>query len=314
MTTRRGDQAVHVRAPGKINLALRVGPLGADGYHRLVNVFQAVSLYEDVVARPAPGISVSVSGRQADAVPLDESNLAVQAARLLADSAGIVTGVDLHLTKGVPTAGGMGGGSADAAATLLACDVLWETGLARDELAELAAEIGADVPFALTGLTAVGTGRGDVLSPVLARGTFHWVLALQGSGLSTASVFRRFDEMHSGAVPEPQLSAELMAALRSGEASALAAHLANDLQAPALDLAPHLADVLAAAADAGALAPIVSGSGPTVVAPASNHAPAEDLAGRIRSADVADEVLVVSGPTPGARVLESMRGGAPVPP
>ena len=110
MTRRKGDPGVHVRAPGKINLALRVGALGADGYHRLVNVFQAVSLYEDVRARSAPGVSVSVSGRHAEAVPLGEDNLAVQAARLLADSTGVVTGVDLHLTKNVPTAGGMGGG------------------------------------------------------------------------------------------------------------------------------------------------------------------------------------------------------------
>ena len=310
MTRRKGEPGVHVRAPGKINLALRVGALGPDGYHRLVNVFQAVSLYEDVRARPAPGITVSVSGRHAEAVPLGEDNLAVRAARLLADSTGVVTGVHLHLAKGVPTAGGMGGGSADAAATLLACDVLWDTGLARDELAELATELGADVPFALTGLTAVGTGRGDVLSPVLARGTYHWVLALQSAGLSTAKVFRRFDELVAGTVPEPALSSELMAALRTGEATALAPHLGNDLQPAAIDLAPRLADVLAAAEEAGALAQIVSGSGPTVVALAASHAHAQEIAGSLRAAGVADEVLLATGPTQGARVLDSKRRGS----
>jgi 4-diphosphocytidyl-2-C-methyl-D-erythritol kinase len=309
VSTRDGEQVVHVRAPGKINLALRVGPAGPDGYHRLVTVFQAVSLYEDVRAEAATQISVTVSGRQAGAVPTGERNLAVRAARLLADSAGVSSGVHLHLTKGVPTAGGMGGGSADAAATLLACDVLWGTGLARDELAELAAELGADVPFALTGLTAVGTGRGDVLSPVLGRGTFHWVLALQDAGLSTPSVFARFDGLQAGPVAEPEMSHDLMVALRAGDAAALAPHLVNDLQPAAVDLAPLVGEVLAAAAEAGALAEIVSGSGPTVVALAANHGHAQDLATRLRAADVADEVLVVSGPVPGARVLESMRAG-----
>lgn len=311
MSTRDSEHVVHVRAPGKVNLALGVGPAGPDGYHGLVTVFQAVSLYEDVRAQKAPGISVTVSGRHAEAVPTGEANLAVRAARLLADSAGIRTGVRLHLTKAVPTAGGMGGGSADAAAALLACDVLWDTGLARDELAELAAELGADVPFALTGLTAVGTGRGDVLSPVLGRGTFHWVLALQSTGLATPAVFRRFDALQSGPVVEPALAHDLMAALRAGDPKALAPELVNDLQPAAVDIAPHLGEVLAAAADAGALAQIVSGSGPTVVALASGHAHAQDVAGRLRAADVADEVLVVTGPTQGARVLESMRGAPP---
>lgn len=303
-----GDQGVHVRAPGKINLALRVGPAGEDGYHRLVTVFQAVSLYEDVRAEPAHGISVSVSGRNADAVPTDGTNLAVRAARLLSDSTRVRAGVHLHLTKGVPTAGGMGGGSADAAAALLACDLLWETGLARDELAELAAELGADVPFALTGLTAVGTGRGDAITPALARGQFHWVLALQDEGLSTPEVFRRFDALtpHPG---EPVVPDQLMSGLLTGDAAAIAPHLANDLDAPALELAPRLRDVLAAAREAGALAQLVSGSGPTVVALASGHAHAHAVADHLRRAEVADDVITVTGPVPGARVLESMRGG-----
>jgi 4-diphosphocytidyl-2-C-methyl-D-erythritol kinase len=313
VSTRDSDHVVHVRAPGKVNLALGVGPAGPDGYHSLVTVFQAVSLYEDVRAQEAPGISVTVSGRQAQAVPTGETNLAVRAARLLADSAGVRTGVRLHLTKGVPTAGGMGGGSADAAAALLACDVLWDTGLARDELAELAAELGADVPFALTGLTAVGTGRGDVLSPVLARGTFHWVLALQGTGLPTPVVYRRFDELQPEPA-EPVLSHDLMSALRAGDPLALAPQLVNDLQPAAVDLEPHLGVVLAAAADAGALAQIVSGSGPTVVALASGHAHAQEIAGRLRAAEVAEEIIVVNGPTQGARVLESMRGAPPAGP
>jgi 4-diphosphocytidyl-2-C-methyl-D-erythritol kinase len=313
VTTRGVDQAVHVRAPGKINLALRVGPAGADGYHRLVSVFQAVSLYEDVRAEPATGFSVSVSGRHADAVPTDARNLALRAARLLADSTRVRAGVHLHLTKTVPTAGGMGGGSADAAAALLACDLLWETGLARDELAELAAELGADVPFALTGLTAVGTGRGDVVTPVLAQGQYHWVLAVQREGLATPAVFARFDAL-TPTPGEPQVPEGLMAALRVGDAAALAPHLVNDLQPAALDLAPHLAGVLAAAAEGGALTAFVSGSGPTVVALADGPAHSHALADRLAIAGVAAEVLEVTGPVPGARALESLRGtGLPGP-
>lgn len=310
MTIRTGEQGIHVRAPGKINLALKVGPAGDDGYHRLVSVFQAVSLYEDVRAEPATGISVSVSGRHADAVPTDGRNLAVRAARLLSDATHVHEGVHLHLTKDVPTAGGMGGGSADAAAALLACDLLWETGLARDELAELAAELGADVPFALTGLTAVGTGRGDVVSPAMARGQFHWVLALQDRGLSTPEVFAHFDARRPDP-PEPELPGPLMAALLVGEPEALAPHLVNDLEPAALELAPHLRPVLAAARDAGALAQIVSGSGPTVVALAASQAHSHTIADSLRRAGVADDVVEVTGPVPGARVLESMRGGTP---
>jgi 4-diphosphocytidyl-2-C-methyl-D-erythritol kinase len=313
VSTRGADQAVHVRAPGKINLALRVGPAGPDGYHRLVSVFQAVSLYEDVRAEAATGFSVTVSGRHADAVPTDARNLAVRAARLLADSTRVRAGVHLHLIKAVPTAGGMGGGSADAAAALLACDLLWETGLARDELAELAAELGADVPFALTGLTAVGTGRGDVITPVLAQGQYHWVLALQEQGLATPAVFGRFDAL-TPAPPEPDVPEPLMAALRVGDPAALAPHLTNDLQPAALDLAPRLADVLAAARDGGALAQLVSGSGPTVIALAGGTAHSHGLADHLRAAGVADEVLEVTGPVPGARALESLRGpGVPGP-
>lgn len=306
MTSRFGDQTVHVRAPGKINLTLHVGPAGADGYHRLVTVFQAVSLYEDLRAEPARDIAVSVSGRHADAVPTDDSNLAVRAAHLLADSARVRAGVRLHITKGVPTAGGMGGGSADAAAALLACDLLWNTGLARDELAELARELGADVPFALTGLTAVGTRRGDVLSPVLARGQYHWVLALQDEGLSTPRVYAAFDALRPHPA-EPRMPDGLMAALRTGDAAALAPHLVNDLEPAALALAPLLGRVLAAASDAGALARFVSGSGPTVVALASSQGHAHEMADRMRAAGIADEVLAVTGPVAGARMLESLR-------
>lgn len=300
--------AVHVRAPGKINVSLRVGSTQSDGYHPLATVFQAVSLYEDVVAEPADEISVSVTGRQAAAVPTDESNLAWRAARLLADATATHAGVHLRITKGVPTAGGMGGGSADAAAALLACDLLWDTGLAREELGELAAELGADVPFALTGQTAVGVGRGDVLTPALARGRFTWVLALSDEGLATPAVFEVWDAQHPDAVPPPEVDPDLMHALVTGDAGELARHMVNDLQEAALKLRPELRQVIEAFASTPALATIVSGSGPTVAALARGPAEATEIADALAATGLASEVLVVTGPAQGARLVEPVRG------
>lgn len=301
---------MRVRAPGKINLTLCVGAPAADGYHPLETVFQAVSLYEDVVARPSDAITLEILGRGTE-LPTDGTNLAVRAAELLREASGTAAGVHLTLTKEVPVAGGMAGGSADAAATLLACDQLWGTGLGREELAALAAELGADVPFALTGMSAMGTGRGDMLTPVMSRGTYHWVLAVQSEGLSTPSVFRAFDQLE-GHVPagsgRPPVGAtsSLVPALLVADPLVLARHLRNDLQEAALELRPELGDVLAAADRAGALAAVVSGSGPTVAALALDGAHAASVADVVRAADVAAEVLTVTGPVAGARVLEQV--------
>lgn len=304
---------VQVRAPGKVNLVLRVGPPRADGYHPLATVFQAVSLYEDVRARAADDITLEIDGR-GDDLAVDDSNLAVRAATLLRETSGVEAGVALTLTKRVPVAGGMAGGSADAAATLLACDQLWGTGLGREELVELAAELGADVPFALTGMVAMGTGRGDVVTPVMARGQYHWVLAVQAEGVSTPDVFRAHDDLHGHRPGEsdgevPAVDSAVMAALLSADPVVLGRLLTNDLTAAALDLRPDLEDVLAAADRAGSLAAIVSGSGPTVAALALDARHARSVASVMRAADVADEILEVTGPVPGARVLEHVGRG-----
>ncbi len=296
--------AVQVRAPGKINLALRVGAPDDEGYHPLATVFQAVSLHEDVIARAASDLTVTVEGRDADRVPTDDSNLALRAARLLREHTGTTAGAHLRIVKQVPVAGGMGGGSADAAAALLACDQLWDAGLDREELVALARTLGADVPFALTGLTAIGSGRGDVLTSAMVGGHYHWVLAVQDEGLSTPQVFATFDEFGGTTAPAPHLDDALMVALRSGDPHALARHLVNDLEEPALDLRPELGDVLAAADRAGALAAVLSGSGPTVAALALDERHVRSVAAVMAQAQVAREVLVVTGPAPGARVLE----------
>lgn len=304
---------ITVRAPGKVNLALRSGPVREDGYHPLSTIFQAVSLFEEVTAtqaQPGAGISLTVSGPQAGVVPTDETNLAWRAARAVADATGIDADVALHVHKGVPVAGGMAGGSADAAAALLACDALWDAGLSRHELTRLGAGLGADVPFSLLGHTAVGTGRGDVLTPVLTRGEFHWAFAVQAEGLPTPAVFGRFDELSPpGAAspgepdPDPAADAALMTALRAGNPIALGELLHNDLQVAALDLRPELDRVLDVARDAGALGTLVSGSGPTVAALARSRRQAVAVAAAWTAADVVDSVWTATGPAPGARIV-----------
>ncbi len=296
---------VHVRVPAKVNLALSVGPPGADGFHELATVFQAVSLYDDLVASPAADVTIEVTGTDADLVPQDDTNLAMRAARLLAARAGVSEGVALRVTKRIPVAGGMAGGSADGAAALLACDALWRTGLARDELRELCGELGSDVPFALVGGTAVGTGRGDRVTPALARGEYHWVLALADEGLSTPSVFAECDRLREGRdVPAPQVRPALMQALRTGDAEALGPALHNDLQPAALSLAPHLERTLEIGRGERALGAVVSGSGPTVAFLVPDAEAGLDLSVVLAASGTCRSVLRATGPVSGARLVE----------
>ena len=309
MTLSSFPETVHVRAPGKINVYLGVGARHDDGYHALATVFQAVSLFEDVYARHDDGFSLEVDGDvDVSGVPLDDRNLAVRAAKLLASATGYQGGVALRIRKSVPVAGGMGGGSADAAAALVACDTLWGTGLTLPQLHELAARLGADVPFALHGGTAVGTGRGDQLNPALARGRFDWVLVPSADGLSTPEVYGRLDEhrAENGALADdPPLSLDVpipvLQALRSGDAASLAASMHNDLEVAALLARPDLGDLISAGLGAGALSGIVSGSGPTVAFLCES----EDAARYVQSglAEAGHEALIAHGPVPGARII-----------
>jgi 4-diphosphocytidyl-2-C-methyl-D-erythritol kinase len=297
---------VHVRVPAKINLALGVGAPRADGYHPLATVYQAVSLYDEVYAKWAEPekFEVLVGGEGADQVPLDGSNLAVRAARLLAgrhaphDS----LGASLWIEKSIPVAGGLAGGSANGAAALLACAVLWDLDIGADGLSALAAELGSDVPFALLGGTAVGSGRGEDVAPALARGTYHWVLAFGHHGLSTAAVYRRFDELNPQAKP-PQVPTDLMNALRSGDPRLLGAALSNDLQPAALDLQPRLRTVLETGLEYGALGAVVSGSGPTCAFLVENESTAVDLCVSLSAEGLCRAVRRATGPVLGARVV-----------
>lgn len=300
--------SVRVEAPGKVNLFLSVGAPGPDGYHPLTTVFQAVRLIETVTARRQSAqdhgtVTLTLEEPDAD-VPTDASNLAVRAAKLLAEATGVGEGVDLLLRKRVPVAGGMAGGSADAAAALVACNALWGTGLPLPELSALAARLGADVPFPLTGATAVGSGRGDLVTPIMTRGSYHWVFALAEDGLSTPAVFRRFDELTGAGEPAVRDVPEaLTAALRAGDARALADSLDNDLQAAALDLRPELAEVIAVAEEAGALRAIVSGSGPTIAALVEDPGSAQRVSRALKASGLVAGVLRADAPVSGARVV-----------
>lgn len=298
-------EAIRVRVAGKVNLALRSGHRRPDGYHSLANVFQAVSLFDEVEASWAePGsFTVRVIGEQAAKVPTDDTNLAVKAARLLAGAAQKPSlGADLVIRKSIPVAGGMAGGSADAAGALLACAVLWDLDVSPDELRTFGAQLGADVPFCLAGGTALGTDRGDRLAPVLSRGNYHWVLAFSEGELSTPAVFEKFDELGLGA-DHLEAPPELLNALVSGDVQALGRSLVNDLEPAALALRPQLAQVLEAGRDLGALAAMVSGSGPTVAFLAANEPDAVDLSAKLSGEGVCRAVKRVSGPVPGARLV-----------
>jgi 4-diphosphocytidyl-2-C-methyl-D-erythritol kinase len=297
---------VRVRVPAKVNLHLGVGPVRADGYHELHTVYHAISIYDEVTARRGDTLSLTMEGEGAGELELDESNLAVRAAQALAADAAVPAHARLHLRKQIPLAAGLAGGSADAAATLVACEALWGLGYSREGLARVAAGVGADVPFLLYGGTALGTGYGEQISPVLARGgSWHWVLALAEDGLSTPEVYRELDRMRAaGAAPPPLVDPDrLLAALRQRDPTVLAGVLGNDLAPAALSLRPELGQVIQAGTAAGALTGLVSGSGPTCVFLARDAAHAEQVAERVEAAGVCRAVGTAHGPVAGARVV-----------
>lgn len=298
--------SVTVRVPGKVNLYLGVGDRRADGYHELTTVFHAVSLADDITVRAADILSLQVHGEGADEVPTDARNLAWQAAELMAEHVGRSPDVEITIDKSIPVAGGMAGGSADAAAVLVGINALWELGVPRRDLHAIAARLGSDVPFALHGGTALGTGRGEELTTVLARNTFHWVLAFGAGGLSTAAVYAEIDRLRAAGEP-PQLAdpEPLLTALSSGDPHELAPLLGNDLQPASLSLEPNLRRTLRAGNEAGALAGIVSGSGPTCAFLCASAEAAVQVSAELAGAGVCRTVRVASGPVNGARVVPS---------
>ena len=337
--------AVTARVPAKVNLQLSVGPRRSDGYHDLVTVFHALALFDEVTVSPADADSVVVTGEGADRVPLDADNLAARAVAALVEAVGPGVrdspGVAIEIRKRIPVAAGLAGGSADAAGALAACNELWGAGLSPQELAEVAGQVGSDVGFALFGGTAVGLGRGDQVTPALATGTYHWVLAFAAEVLSTPAVYAACDRLReaqaispdasgaaavsgvsgsertsaagaAGAAGPPQLNTRLMAALRSGDPAELGPLLSNDLQPAAISLLPRLRQALAAGQEHGALGAIVSGSGPTCAYLARDGKHARDLAVALTGTGVCRSVVTVTGPAPGATVISVPADGRPV--
>lgn len=299
---------VRVRAPGKINIHLGVGGRQADGYHELATVFQALNLYETLTLVPGGSGSVVVRGRYADDhVPQDETNLARLALNTLIAAlederdVSVLRNLDIVIEKQVPVAGGMAGGSADAAAALRGAAHLIG-GVDDEVLSECAVAVGADVSFLLHGGTAIGRGRGEKLSPVLTRGSFHWVLATSAGKLSTPQVYSRFDELTPDPLP-PQVPAEVLKSLAAGDVDALADSCANDLTDAALNLMPELAEVVEAGRAAGALVPLLSGSGPTIGFLARDAHHALDLAVLLQATRGVNEAIRTTGPAQGAHVV-----------
>ncbi|GHJ50376.1 4-diphosphocytidyl-2-C-methyl-D-erythritol kinase [Catellatospora sp. TT07R-123] len=296
---------VRVRVPAKINLHLGVGPARPDGYHELHTVYHAISLYDEITARSGDTLTLTMQGIGVGELALDESNLVIRAANALAATAKVPAQARLHLRKQIPLAGGLAGGSADAAATLVALDALWGTNLGRDELARIAATLGSDIPFLLYGGTALGTGRGEAVSPVLARANrWSWVVAFADGGLSTPKVYAELDRLRAeGRAPAPLGSSDdLLSALRQRDPAVLADALGNDLQAAAVSLRPQLADTLAVGDKAGALASLVSGSGPTCVFLARDDAHGADVAAALTASGLCGGVQLAHGPVHGARI------------
>lgn len=295
---------VVVRVPGKVNLYLGVGPREFTGYHELATVFQAVSIFDEITVTAADTLQITGGGKYGHLVPKDETNLAWKAAQLVAKACGEEPNLAIHIDKSIPVAAGMAGGSADAAGTLLACDAYFGAGIPRDELDAMAAMLGSDVPFILHGGCALGSGRGDVLSPVITRGNFHWVFATFAEGLSTAMIYERTDEMRGMEFNQaPDVPNELLAALAQGNPAELGKHLHNDLQEAAIASRSVLKDVLEYGRDLGALGELVSGSGPTCAFLVRDEASAIDLVVGLKSSGMVDDAIHAHGPVHGARVI-----------
>ena len=296
-----------MRVPAKVNLQLAVGPREADGYHNLVSVFQAISIYDDVtISKTAPGsgITIEITGDHKHGVPSNSTNLAVKAAQLIADEYGFAVDIHIAVNKSIPVAGGMAGGSADAAAVIVGLNELFDLEMSREEMLEFGSQLGSDVPFMITGGTAIGQGRGDQLTAALSRGTYHWVLALSTVGLSTPAVYQECDRLRAGLdIAAPQTSDALMQSLLSADPKAVGLALQNDLQSAACSLRPALTLVLDVGEEYGALGAIVSGSGPTVAFLVGDEEQGLDLAVALTSSGVVGSVARAYGPVPGAKVI-----------
>ena len=297
---------VSVRVPAKINLQLSVGPLADSGYHEIATVFQAISLYDQVtVSKVKPGAEqLSISGEGAETLPTNHENLALKAIREIAKYVEHPIHARIHIDKAIPISGGMAGGSADAAAVTVAVNQLWQLNLTSEEVTKIASEVGSDVAFLLFGHTQMGLGRGERLNPLLTKSELNWVIATNSSGLQTSEVYKTCDSLRLGkAVPEPIINKELVQALAAGDVEKIAKNLSNDLQEAALKLKPELSNLLKIGEEYGAIASLVSGSGPTCIFLAASKKAAENLVIDLSGSGLAKNVLLAKGPVAGAKII-----------
>jgi len=299
-------KSVTVQVPAKVNLQLSVGPKESDGYHQVVTVFQAISLFDNIKISEADQFSIAVSGDYTNGIPLDQSNLVYKAIELMAEEFETDKNLEVSIQKSIPIAGGMAGGSADAAAVLFGIDQLYRLGLSKDELSEIARKLGSDVPFMLHGGTAVGRGHGDEITPALSRGTYHWVIAVSSTGLATPAVYAECDRLRTGLdIKAPTLNDELLQALLSGDATRVGKSLSNDLQAAACSIRPALRLILDTGQEYGALGGVVSGSGPSVAFLVADEDHSLDLAVALTSSGVVGSVARAQGPVTGAKIISA---------
>lgn len=298
-------------APGKVNLFFKVGPIKDDGFHDVASLYLAVDLRETVTAQISTDYSVKVSGSLGDfqllGVPTDESNLVVKVAKQIKAEAGTTEAINvaLGIDKHVPVAGGMGGGSADAAAALVAVNELLRAGLPAERLHEIAATLGSDVPFALAGGAAIGVGKGDVLTTVDGVAPIHLVLILDDQGLSTPQVYKRLDELRAAReehTESPEINRNIIRALQNGNPFEIAELLHNDLEEAAISLRPDLKIKMTTALQHGAIRTMVSGSGPTVLALAASEVAAMQIARSLT--ELGYKAIATSGPAVGTKLVD----------
>ena len=296
--------SVEVQVPAKVNLQLSVGPKESDGFHEVVTVFQAISIFDNLKISRSEQFDITLEGDFINGVPIDQNNLVSKAVEIMAERFEIDKNLSIEINKSIPVAGGMAGGSADAAGTLLGIDQLFGLGLSKEELSEVARKLGSDVPFMLHGGTAVGRGRGDEITPALSRGNYHWVIAVSSNGLATPAVYGECDRLRTGLdIKAPALNDELLQALLSGDANRVGKALNNDLQAAAISLRPALRLILDTGQEYGALGGIVSGSGPSVAFLVADEDHSLDLAVALTSSGVVGSVARAQGPVSGAKII-----------
>ena len=297
-------KSVEVQVPAKVNLQLSVGPKESDGFHEVVTVFQAISIFDNLKISRSEQFDITLEGDFINGVPIDQNNLVSKAVEIMAERFEIDKNLSIEINKSIPVAGGMAGGSADAAGTLLGIDQLFGLGLSKEELSEVARKLGSDVPFMLHGGTAVGRGRGDEITPALSRGNYHWVIAVSSNGLATPAVYGECDRLRTGLdIKAPALNDELLQALLSGDANRVGKALNNDLQAAAISLRPARRLILDTGQEYGALGGIVSGSGPSVAFLVADEDHSLDLAVALTSSGVVGSVARAQGPVSGAKII-----------